>query len=313
MHRELHNVDLKLLRVFHTIVRCGGYTPAQAELNASQSTISTHMSQLEMRLGVRLCQRGHAGFKLTQQGEEVLRACEMLFGSIDEFKRRIADARKNLSGHLRFGVLNNMITHPKLRLSEVVRRFADGAPGVRVSVCVGIESEIEAQLLDRRLHLAISLRYHDSPTLEYEYLFDEEHALYCSNIHRLARKPDAEISIDDLANERYVGRDYLETLEEFKAPFGVDNYPGTPECEGIAHLILSGRYIGYLPIHYARQWQAVGRLKPLLLAETKKQAAVHAITRRSFELPGFAVSFLELLREIHGCAASSHEYTAMQE
>ncbi|GLO29048.1 hypothetical protein PPUN12996_11040 [Pseudomonas putida] len=36
---QLHDVDLKLLRVFTTIVRCGGFSAAQAALNAGQSTI----------------------------------------------------------------------------------------------------------------------------------------------------------------------------------------------------------------------------------------------------------------------------------
>ena len=31
---QLHDVDLKLLRVFATIVRCGGFSAAQAALNA---------------------------------------------------------------------------------------------------------------------------------------------------------------------------------------------------------------------------------------------------------------------------------------
>ena len=31
---QLHDVDLKLVRVFTTIVRCGGFSAAQAALNA---------------------------------------------------------------------------------------------------------------------------------------------------------------------------------------------------------------------------------------------------------------------------------------
>ena len=37
---QLHDVDLKLLRVFATIVRCGGFSAAQAALNAGLSWIS---------------------------------------------------------------------------------------------------------------------------------------------------------------------------------------------------------------------------------------------------------------------------------
>ena len=61
---QLHDVDLKLLRVFATIVKCGGFSAAQAALNAGPSTISEQMSHLETRLGVKLCQRGRSGFHL---------------------------------------------------------------------------------------------------------------------------------------------------------------------------------------------------------------------------------------------------------
>jgi DNA-binding transcriptional LysR family regulator len=66
--------DLRLLKVFMTVVDSGGYTAAQAELNVGTSTISNHMTELEQRLGARLCQRGRIGFQLTDKGEFVYQA-----------------------------------------------------------------------------------------------------------------------------------------------------------------------------------------------------------------------------------------------
>lgn len=59
---QLHDVDLKLLRVFTTIVRCGGFSAAQAALNAGQSTISEQMTHLETRLGSSSASAGAAAF-----------------------------------------------------------------------------------------------------------------------------------------------------------------------------------------------------------------------------------------------------------
>ena len=36
---QVHDVDLRLLRVFDAVVRSGGFSAAQAELNVGQSTI----------------------------------------------------------------------------------------------------------------------------------------------------------------------------------------------------------------------------------------------------------------------------------
>ncbi len=60
--------DIRLLRVFEAVVKNGGFTAAQGELNISQSTISNHITALEQRLGVTLHQRGRGGFWLTDKG-----------------------------------------------------------------------------------------------------------------------------------------------------------------------------------------------------------------------------------------------------
>src|SRR5262249_41536293 len=61
--------DLRLLRVFKTIVEEGGLKPAQAALEIGLPTISKYLSDLEARFGVRLCRRGSQRFELTREGE----------------------------------------------------------------------------------------------------------------------------------------------------------------------------------------------------------------------------------------------------
>ena len=64
-------MDLRLLRIFKSVVECGGMTAAELELNISASTLSRHMKDLEERLGLVLCRRGRAGFTLTPEGVQV--------------------------------------------------------------------------------------------------------------------------------------------------------------------------------------------------------------------------------------------------
>ena len=54
---SLGDVDLRLLRVFMTIVQCNGFSAAHASLGMTQATISTHMRHLEERLRVLMCER----------------------------------------------------------------------------------------------------------------------------------------------------------------------------------------------------------------------------------------------------------------
>jgi DNA-binding transcriptional LysR family regulator len=84
--RNITDMDLRLLRIFAIVVKCAGFTAAQAELNMSQSNISTHISSLEKRLGYRICERGKGGFRLTEKGQRILKASAALFGAVDAFR-----------------------------------------------------------------------------------------------------------------------------------------------------------------------------------------------------------------------------------
>ena len=70
--RRLGDADLRLLRVFVTVAEFGGLAASEFELNIGRSTISKHLADLELRLGLKLCQRGPAGFALTAEGEQVV-------------------------------------------------------------------------------------------------------------------------------------------------------------------------------------------------------------------------------------------------
>ena len=63
--QQITDFDLKLLKIFKTVAECRSFTTAESVLGISRSAISLHMTDLENRIGLRLCQRGRAGFSLT--------------------------------------------------------------------------------------------------------------------------------------------------------------------------------------------------------------------------------------------------------
>ncbi len=58
----LSGLDFKLLKVFKAVVEAGGFSAAQNELNVGLAAISKQISDLEIRIGMRLCTRGREGF-----------------------------------------------------------------------------------------------------------------------------------------------------------------------------------------------------------------------------------------------------------
>lgn len=89
----LSGLDFKLLKVFKAVVEAGGFSAAQNELNVGLAAISKQISDLEIRIGMRLCTRGREGFHLTEEGRLVYQASIDLFASVDNFRDRLSSAQ----------------------------------------------------------------------------------------------------------------------------------------------------------------------------------------------------------------------------
>lgn len=289
----LSDSDIKLLRIFHVIAQCGGFAAAQAQLNLSQSAISTRMAQLEARLGSRLCERGRGTFRLTDEGHAVVLASRKLFAALEDFRTEVAEAQGTVTGELRLGIIDNSVTHEDDRIRKAIARFAAAAPNANLNIFIGGAVELEQQVLDNRLHVAIGLFHHALEGLAYTTLFREEHVLYCATSHPFFDAPDAEITPARLREARYVSWGYGEGLPGWKPPFDFKEVASSPYIEGVAYLILSGAYIGYLPSHYARTWVAERRIRPLLERETWRSVDFSLVRKASPRVSRLTRTFLE--------------------
>ena len=65
--------------------------------------------------------------------------------------------------------------------------------------------------------------------------------------------------------------------------------------EGIAHLILSGQFIGYLPEHYANEWVNKGLLKAILPEQYCYQIPLMLITAKNLSPSPLAQALIEEL------------------
>jgi DNA-binding transcriptional LysR family regulator len=292
---SIHDVDLRLLRIFLTIVESGGFSRAQAKLNLSQSAISTYMSQLETRLGTRLCERGHGVFEITDEGQAVLRAAERLFEALEVFRTELVESRGKLAGELRIGFIDNSVTHPDARIRTAIERFAARAPDVRLNVHVGGAIDLEERVMDGRLHLAVGLFHHQLPSLEYRALFQEDHLLYCGKGHPFFSRDDCELTAEAIAGAGYASWDYAESIQDWEPPFEFRDAASSASVEGVAFLLLSGKYLGYLPTHYARYWCEHGLLRAVLPDVTRRTAVFHMVTNKFSRKHQLTRAFLEEL------------------
>ena len=108
---KVNDVDLRLMRVFKAVIECGGLSAAQTELGVGRSTISRQISDLETRLGLRLCHRGRSGFYLTQQGRQAIEYIDKFLISTEDFASGIASISNQMVGNLEIGMQRSGAEH----------------------------------------------------------------------------------------------------------------------------------------------------------------------------------------------------------
>ncbi|BAU76702.1 LysR family transcriptional regulator [Metapseudomonas furukawaii] len=293
---NISDIDLRMLRVFCSIVEAGGFTAAQARLNTSLSRLSVVVRDLEERLGCSLCRRGSSGFQLTEEGQELFDMAQLLFGDIERFRQQANRLGGLARESLQIGTVDSLISLECAPLPLAVRLFRRRLPEVRLNLHMLRPDELEQAVLEERLHLAIGAFHHQLSGLNYQPLFEEEQNLYCSADHPLFTRADTCLSLEDICAAEYVGRGYM---TENQRPHGL-HFTQTVSAyamEAIATLVLSGAYLGYLPTHYAAHWVSRGQLRALLPERLAYRSLFHCITRQGQEPKTALAGFIEALEE----------------
>lgn len=292
------DIDLRLLRVFKAVVEAGGYTNAQTVLGVSQSTISTQMSQLEVRVGFSLCHRGRSGFKLTAEGESLYHLVVSLFQSMNDFQTNAAELKRGLSGKLRIGFLDNIISDDSNPLRRALSQFVQHPDN---TVQITLESlppvELEKGLLDQSLDLAIGIFDDKVSGLNYTPLYAESDILACHKDHPLALVKDPRVLARALPSSRRVVRAFL-GYREFPFETDAEVTASVTSLEASTLMILTGQYIGFLPAHYSRPWLDKGELVALMPGHFHRQSQFSLVTKDSAQRHSRALDlFVECILE----------------
>lgn len=259
---SLTDLDLRLMQVFLTVVENRGFVAAQSSLNLGLSTISAHMATLEKRLGVRLCDRGRGGFRLTEEGQKVYEVARRLTGTMSAANSELAGLRNMLVGKLRIGIVDNVVNNPRAAIHRAIHLFDRREHEVTVSVEVVSPRDLERQAADGVLDVGIGPRINNLGALDYDLLFTERQHLYCGRLHRLFDQAPDGWSDDQIASEKYAG--HICPLPEEPGYRDILRSASTVHnMESVAILILSGSYIGFIPDHYARYWEDRGEMRAI--------------------------------------------------
>ncbi|RTE64543.1 LysR family transcriptional regulator [Amphritea opalescens] len=261
--RQIQDMDLRLLRVFKAVVESKGFTAAEIELNVSRSAISSSMLDLETRLGLKLCERGRSGFSLTDPGKQIYQHVLQLFDSMEMFRSQVNAIHSSLTGELNIGITDNLITMQHMRIVHSLRRLKEAAPDVTINVTMMPPNEIEKGVLNGQLHIGMVPIIRDCPGLDYQPLYEEHASLYCGEHHPLFTIPEEQLTPElilehDTVAPAHALPDYIQKIyDQHKITATVS------DREGVAFLLMTGCFIGFLPTHYAINWEQASSFRSL--------------------------------------------------
>lgn len=253
---KMSDGDIRLLRVFCAVVRCGGFAAAESELQLGLPSISRYIKDLETRLGVRLCRRGRVGFSLTDQGRQVYSSSLQLIADLERFEANIRSIHADLTGTLNIGIIDTLITDSSLPIPEILRTYKRKHPFVEYNIITATSNVIEQSVLDGNLHAGLVIGRRHINQLDYRFLYRENCNMYCSEDHPLFDKPD--IRMEDIHRCDYAGYTFLDDFDRFRSDGSLVKTAQVDSMEAVATLISTGCFLGTLPDHFV---QSIWRLR----------------------------------------------------
>ena len=176
-------MELRHVRYFTVLARLKSFSRAAETLRITQPTLSHQIKQFEGELGVALFDRLPRRIELTMSGHMLLPYCERMLQEESAAFQALSQLRGLLSGDLRMGIFHSL---PRSLISSVISDFVTRFNNVRVVARLLPKSQMECDLVEGRLDLAVAYTPSDTEHIVAEHLYREELVLAVSREHPLA-------------------------------------------------------------------------------------------------------------------------------
>lgn len=255
------SMNLKQLETFVAIVQLGSFNAAAERLNATQSTVSARIHELEQLLGTTLFDRSARRALLTAKGRELVAYAERMLALSTEIKLAIGDANA-FSGVVRMGVAEIVAV---TWLPDMVAAVRAQYPKLILQVDVSLNPGLMSKLASGEMDIAIIAGARSEIPFEARDVGSVQFAWLASGLQQLPRKrwKPRELSEMPLI---FQGAESA-TRRLMSQWLGDEVVPGPRSiCNsmaGIASLAAAGVGIGFLPLDYHADRIADGSLQKL--------------------------------------------------
>ena len=148
-------MEIRQLRSFREVVREDSFTAAARNLHMTQPAVSLHVKALEQHLGARLLHRETRGVRVTEAGQVLLDASEIVLTTLEETERRVQELESPERGSVLLACGDTIALH---LLPPVLAEFRRKHPLAEVQIANHGSAEILKMVMRREVDLGLVTR-----------------------------------------------------------------------------------------------------------------------------------------------------------
>ncbi len=145
-------MNLRQIETFYWAAKLGSFSAAADRLNATQSTVSMRIQDLERDFGLTLFDRGRRGARITATGREMMRYAEEVLRLSAEMRERLAGSG-TMPGVLRIGVVEMISV---TWLPRLVKAIHERYPKVALELDEALTQDLVEDLNQGNLDLILA-------------------------------------------------------------------------------------------------------------------------------------------------------------
>ena len=145
-------ISILALRSFIAVYEEQSFSKAALRENATQSGMSTQVKNLELKLGVRLLERGRNEYSLTTAGKIIYREGQEILHRLMQTETTILEMGRSVSGLVRLGMIPSLTRSVFIKSFE---KFTACYPSVEISLLEEYSGSLMRRVLDGELDFAI--------------------------------------------------------------------------------------------------------------------------------------------------------------
>jgi LysR family transcriptional regulator, regulator for metE and metH len=196
-------MEIRHLKLIREVAATKSLTKAKDALFLSQSALSHQLKEIESQLGTQLFHRVNKQLILTNAGQMVLDSAERVLMDIEKTELSI---KKYVSGHtgtLRLATQCYTCYH---WLPTLMTKFKKEFPNVEIEIFHNNNADVEDQILDGKIDLAVIYESSERQNIKYHELFKDEMFALVPKNHPWAKKPFVEAK--DFENQNIIIHSY---------------------------------------------------------------------------------------------------------